>query len=200
MSTVPDVHADVRGGLLTAGVGRSPHWSGWLALLGLCVLLAACPAGSARAAQPGHTHLATVLLSQAGPAVPSSLTGESLAASTPHQPPSACPSGAGIIRYLVRGEASGPYPGTFVESGSYEIDNSALVNFRATLKIVSSTTTIYGVVGYIFGGASCGMVSTTAPYQAWVVVAGHTVCVASTTTLFMQSGIPGAPTVFTQTL
>ena len=78
----------------------------------------------------------------------STLTGENLIGSSQGNVFSCAPS------YSVSGTATGPYAGTFSESGSWD----QAFNFAATFTIASGTTTITGSKGpgVLSGGTRCG--------------------------------------------
>ena len=81
--------------------------------------------------------LSLVLGSPASGAAPSSmLAGETLAgsAATPHGLPTACSLGRNKTRFTFAGTASGPYAGTFTETGeiTYRLSPSSLLPFPKT--------------------------------------------------------------------
>jgi hypothetical protein len=93
-------------------------------------------AGSAHAAAPPS--LAGEVLS----AGPNSDFGDGVFGATTHQ----CNEDeSGSFTFIASGQASGPYPGTFVESGSVTVDAAAsLVVFHSDFTITSASTTIRG--------------------------------------------------------
>jgi hypothetical protein len=54
------------------------------------------------------------------------------------------PAGTSTVSFTVEGEALGPYPGTFVESGTFTITGGTVGSFEATFTITSGTTEITG--------------------------------------------------------
>jgi hypothetical protein len=95
------------------------------------------------------------------------LTGETLLAS--ESPPvgtstvsGTCnPLGNSTFDFTVTGEASGPYPGTFTESGTFTISPIALVSFDSTFTITSTQGTVTGTktfTGPLNVGA-CGLLA-----------------------------------------
>jgi hypothetical protein len=54
------------------------------------------------------------------------------------------PAGTSTVTYTVEGDSLGPYPGTFVESGTYTITGGAVDSFEATFTITSGTSEITG--------------------------------------------------------
>jgi hypothetical protein len=58
------------------------------------------------------------------------------------------PGDAGSLPYTASGTASGPYPGTFTETGYWELDLEVLSAFHASYTITSGSTTITGTADY----------------------------------------------------
>lgn len=54
------------------------------------------------------------------------------------------PSGTSTVTYTMEGDALGPFPGTFEETGSFTIAGGQVASFDATFTITSGTTVITG--------------------------------------------------------
>lgn len=79
---------------------------------------------------------------------PPTLTGETLSGTTSASENSGlCPTAT----YMVNGTATGPYPGTFSETGTVSV-----TQFSATFTIVSGSTLITGTKSFPFGGCGDG--------------------------------------------
>jgi hypothetical protein len=94
--------------------------------------------------------LALLAPAMAGAQTPVNLTDESLGgtASVPLGPGAVAvdcqPAGTSTVSYTVVGGATGPYPGTFEETGSYTIVAGQVTSFAATFTINSGATQITG--------------------------------------------------------
>ena len=109
--------------------------------------------------------LALAVSPASGSAV-STLTGESFSGISSPGNPGACPSPT----FSVSGTATGPYPGTFAESGTFAPGPSS---FSATFTTASGTTTISGSKAVGAGlSSSCGIFASIAqgpvPYTATI--------------------------------
>jgi len=105
-------------------------------------------------------------VSPASASAVSTLTGESFSGISSPGNPGACPSPT----FSVSGTATGPYPGTFAESGSFAPGPSS---FSATFTTASATTTISGSKAVGAGlSSSCGIFASIAqgpvPYTATI--------------------------------
>jgi hypothetical protein len=88
------------------------------------------------------------------------LTGETLSGSSTQGNSSACPT------YSVSGNATGPYPGTFQETGSLDINAGS---FSATFTITSGATRITGSKeAHPFAACNPGFVQFPAAYTATI--------------------------------
>jgi hypothetical protein len=117
--------------------------------------------------------LALTLAAASPAAAVSTLTGESLSGSSSSGNTSWCPTPT----FSISGTATGPFPGTFSEAGSWDMRSGP---FTATFTITSGTTTVTGsktadtVSPPTFGGMSCGVHRgafanfTYAPYTATI--------------------------------
>ena len=63
------------------------------------------------------------------------------------------PGDSGSPTFAAKGTASGPYPGTFSETGYWELDLEVLSVFHANFKIVSGSRTITGSATFTTGSA-----------------------------------------------
>jgi hypothetical protein len=63
------------------------------------------------------------------------------------------PGDAGNMPFTATGHASGPYPGTFTETGYWELDLLVLSAFKSSYVIVSGATTITGTSDFMTGSA-----------------------------------------------
>ena len=104
----------------------------------------------------------------ASAAAVSTLTGESLSGISSSGNTSACPTAT----YSVSGDATGPYAGTFSESGSWSIVGRT---FTATFTITSGTTTVSGSeslgggsFNYLFCGEAAGVDLRDSSYTATI--------------------------------
>jgi hypothetical protein len=70
------------------------------------------------------------------------LTGTDVAGTCPP------PGDAGTVAFTATGTATGPYPGTFTETGYWELDLEILSAFHASFTIVSGSTTVTGTADY----------------------------------------------------
>lgn len=94
---------------------------------------------------------------QSASAASPSLAGESFAGTdivTSSCPP---PGDAGSLPFTASGTASGPYPGTFTETGYWELDLEVLSAFHSTFTITSGATTVTGTTDFTVGSpfAAC---------------------------------------------
>ena len=107
---------------------------------GSAVVLLAVPATGAGAATPGA----------ASPAKVKTLDGEQFtAAATTITPGAGCGlQQAGSPTFSVSGTASGPYPGTFTETGSWSFDLISEQTFETTYTITSGSKVIQGILLY----------------------------------------------------
>jgi hypothetical protein len=97
--------------------------------------------------------IAVVVASPPASAASASLAGESLAGTdvvTGQCPP---PGDAGSLPFSASGAASGPYPGTFTETGYWELDLEVLSAFHSSFTITSGLTTITGTTDFTTGPA-----------------------------------------------
>lgn len=142
-----------------------------------------------------------------------SLAGESLAGTdvlTGACPP---PGDAGNVPYTATGAATGPYPGTFTESGYWELDLLVLSIYHSTFTITSGSTTITGSAdstGPAF--ASCDGRAYTVPthYAAQITGSGTSSAVSGSSTVdiiygqfthtFAGGNPGGGPTITTTSL
>lgn len=97
--------------------------------------------------------IAVVAGSPPASAAPASLAGESFAGTdvlTGQCPP---PGDAGSLPFTASGTASGPYPGTFTETGYWELDLEVLSAFHSSFTITSGATTVTGSTDFTVGTA-----------------------------------------------
>jgi hypothetical protein len=99
------------------------------------------------------------------------LTGTDIAGTCPP------PGDAGSVPYTASGTATGPYPGTFTETGYWELDLEVLSAFHASYTITSGSTTISGTADYAtttFAACDGRMYNEPATYVATVTSPGGT--------------------------
>ena len=99
------------------------------------------------------TPIAFVVASPPASAATASLAGESFAGTdvlTGQCPP---PGDAGSLPFTANGTASGPYPGTFTETGYWELDLEVLSAFHSSFTITSGATTVTGTTDFTVGSA-----------------------------------------------
>ena len=97
--------------------------------------------------------IAVVVASPPASAATASLAGESFAGIdvlTGQCPP---PGDAGSLPFTASGTASGQYPGTFTETGYWELDLEVLSAFHSSFTITSGATTVTGTTDFTVGSA-----------------------------------------------
>jgi hypothetical protein len=102
------------------------------------------------------------------------------------------PGDAGSLPYSASGTASGPYPGTFTETGYWELDLEVLSAFHARYTITSGSTTITGTADYAasaFAACDGRMYNEPASYAASVASTGGTATDRGTSTVNISYGL-----------
>jgi hypothetical protein len=138
--------------------------------------------------------LGLVVALPAAASAASTLTGENLTGASASGNSGACPTPT----FSVSGTATGPYPGTFTESGSFTLGPP--FPFSATFTITSGTTTITGSkTGRLNGGGSCsnsgGDATTVIPYTATIHTPSGNFHDEGTSSVIVQITASGAATL-----
>ena len=122
------------------------------------------------------------------------LTGEQLVGSGPATVDcGATPLDVSTVSYDATGTATGPYPGTFVESGTVTYDGAEVLTFHASFTIFSADTTITGTKSLRVvpgsGGGTCEPSDALAEVANVQVTEFYDAMISSPSGSFRDSGI-----------